>query len=392
MYALEQWAQGSNIFFVRHSSLINITVIVIVIIAVIINFFKYSKLYDNYPKIALLILLFFFYSFISIYWSPRIDLSYAEWGKYWPYFVTFLLASPFLITKDDDLKTIFNVFSIVGGIVVYSLLFHVEWGVRRIVFIGGKFNNELLGNPLAVAQMAGYLFFVYMFTLRKKTPNKVGFFNNLLKCIMAACCLFLIVKSGSRGQLLGLVVTFIVLYPLVYKVTSIKGLFLIAIISFIIGEAILWSLEDFGGEGNRWNQEAMENSMGGRLDNAFLLLNYWYKDPFTLLFGLGNSASFDPRILGIYPHFLPLEVLGEEGLIGFCIYFLILFGVIRSGYKIIKITNLGTSNREYSVVFIAMVCYSFFLSLKQGSLLGNMEFFMAAIILGKYELMINNKQ
>jgi len=392
MYALEQWAQGSNGFFIRHNSLINIVIGSLVLAGVVIKFFKYHQLFKEYPKIVFPILLLFAYSFISIYWADRFDLSIEIWAKYWPYVITFLLLTPLLLTKQDELNPVFNLFIIIGGVIVYGLLFHVEWFHRRIVFVGGRFNNELLGNPLAVAQMAGYLFFVCMFMLRKDVSNKFDYLLAPIKLMVGVICLLLIVKSGSRGQLLGLVATFMLFLPLVYKVTSIKGFVLISIFSFLVIGAIIWGLDEFwGGGSNRWDQKKMEASMGGRFDNAFLLLNHWYKDPLTILVGLGNSASFNPKIIGIYPHFVPFEILGEEGIIGFLIYSIILVNIAKVAVRVFKETKGTILDRQYFVILLSMAFYSFTLSLKQGSLLGNMEFFMAVIMLGKYELILKNK-
>lgn len=384
MYAIEQWAQGSNVFFIRHNSLINIVIGSIVLAGVVIKFFKHHQLFKDYPKVALPILLLFAYSYISIYWTVRIDLSNEIWGKYWPYLVTFLLLSPLLFTKQDEFNLVFKVFVIVGGVVVYALLFHVEWFHRRIIFAGSHFNNELLGNPLAVAQMAGYLFFVCMFMLRKN-EEKISYWLVPIKFLVGVICLLLIVKSGSRGQLLALLATFIILFPLVYKISSFKGILLISIFSILIVSSILWGLDEFWSESSRWNQNEMEKSMGGRFENVFVLLEYWAKDPLSMLFGLGNSASYNPKVIGIYPHFVPFEILGEEGIIGFFIYGIILISIIRISISGINKTKENVVERQFFTILLAMVCYSFFLSLKQGSLLGNMEFFMAALILSKYD-------
>jgi len=360
----------------------------LVLFGVMMKFVKHHQLFKDYPKVAFPILLLFAYSFISIYWTQRIDLSYEIWGKYWPYFITFLILSPLLPAKHDEFKLVFNIFIIIGGLVVYALLFHVEWFHRRIVFVGGRFNNELLGNPLAVAQMAGYLFLICMFMLRKQVDEKFNYLMAFIKLVVGVICLLLIVKSGSRGQLLGLIATFIILFPFVYKITSFKGIALISIFGLLIVGAIVWGLDEFWNESSRWSEEAMQHSIGGRFDNAFVLLSHWYKDPLTILVGLGNSASYNPNILGIYPHFIPFEILGEEGLIGFFVYIMILINIISIARRGFKATKSSIVDRQYLTMFLAMVCYSFFLSLKQSSLLGNMEFFMAVIILGKYELML----
>ena len=108
-----------------------------------------------------------------------------------------------------------------------------------------------------------------------------------------------------------------------------------------------------------------------------------------MLIGLGNSASYDPRILGIYPHFVPLEVLAEEGLIGFGLYITILFCSMRSCLRCFR--NIANEPRERLLLggLVGLYMFTLLLSFKQGSLLGNLEVFMLSIILGRYERILS---
>ena len=115
------------------------------------------------------------------------------------------------------------------------------------------------------------------------------------------------------------------------------------------------------------------------------LVRLAYASPDTLVFGLGNSASYDPHILGFYPHFVPLEVLAEEGLIGFGLYLAILFCSMRSCLRCFR--SIANEPRERLLLggIVGLCMFTLLLSFKQGSLLGNVEFFMLSIILGRCE-------
>jgi hypothetical protein len=387
MYGFEQWSQASNVYFLSHGSLVNIFVGVVVLFAVLLTLVTKGDLFKNYPPVGWLVLCLFLYSFISVQWSPRIDLSYGIWGQYWPYCVTFLILTPLVLKDKRDLESIFNTFLIIGSILVALLAFDVEWFHRRVVLTGGNggfrhYNIESLGNPLAIAQLGGYVFFVSMLT-----RGRANALTLLARYVIAAVCLVLIVRSGSRGQLIGVVVTLLISWPLANKITNLKGFASILIVCFIMFGAIGWALEEFWKGTSRWEDDAMEESMFGRLNNAFLLLDYWQKSILSMLFGLGNSASFDPDILGIYPHFLPLEILGEEGIIGFVIYLVIIVTIIKIVRNVYFDTRDDLSARQDFSILFSMVFYSMLLSLKQGSLLGNMELFTAVILLGKYHVL-----
>ncbi|WAR45344.1 hypothetical protein [Methylomonas rapida] len=390
MYGLEQWAQSNQIIFIEKSWLINIFIGVNALIGFLLMGFKRGNPFKNYPMLAILILILFAYSFISVQWSPRIDLSYDLWRKFWPYLITLLIINPLLFSKHEDIKPVLSYFVIIGGILVYMLAFEVEWFHRRIVLTGGRggfshYLNEQLGNPLTVAQLGGYVFFSAL--LIKEHSIKI---LKILKWPIAALCLVLIIRSGSRGQLIGVFFSLMLTWPLVNKVSNIKGFFTILFLLASITWVVTWSLDEFWKGSSRWKDSEMEQSMGGRFDNAFVLLDHWGRSGIKMFIGLGNSASFDPRILGIYPHFLPFEILGEEGIIGFSLYILILIFLLKTIIRTYKKIKLDIKMNQYAAVLLSMVFYSFLLSLKQGSLLGNMEFFMAAIILAKYEKIVEN--
>jgi hypothetical protein len=385
MYGLEQWAQGNQLIFLTNSALINILIGTNAVIAFTLIVFRGGGAFKYYPSLALLILFLFGYSYISVQWSPRIDLSYGIWHKFWPYLIILLMISPLLFNKIEDFKYVFSSFALVGGILVIMLIFQVDWVDRRIVLTGGiggfkRYTNDQLGNPLTIAQLGGYVFFATI--LIKNHSIKL---LKYLKWPIAATCLILIVKSGSRGQLIGVFISMMLTWPIVNKISSIKGFFSILFLVGSIYSVVLWSLDAFWKDSSRWDDSAMEHSMGGRFDNAFVLLDHWGRSGIHMLIGLGNSASFDPRIIGIYPHFLPFEILGEEGVIGFAIYLLILMSIVRIGFNLYKRVKSVNIVNQYFAVLLSMVIYSFLISLKQGSLLGNMEFFMAAIMLAKFD-------
>lgn len=136
----------------------------------------------------------------------------------------------------------------------------------------------------------------------------------------------------------------------------------------------------------------MEGAMSGRFDNAILLVQLCYRSVETIIFGLGNSAASDPRILGIYPHFVPLEILAEEGLIGFALFGLVLYSTARNAFECHSQLNTTSVDRKVFAALLALFLFTSLLSLKQGSLLGNLEPFMFAIILGKQSKIFSERQ
>ena len=88
----------------------------------------------------------------------------------------------------------------------------------------------------------------------------------------------------------------------------------------------------------------------------------------------------DTRLLGIYPHNVPLEVLTEEGVIGAAIFVLLIAYCFRRT-KLSLQHRLPIEIRNIIVVFAALTLFEFLVSFKQGNLLSSHMFFMSTILL-----------
>src|SRR4029077_14036120 len=167
-----------------------------------------------------------------------------------------------------------------------------------------------------------------------------------------------------------------------------KQFVILGLVVTFLGGATSWAIQEYSSQqsysayGSRWSEQSAQEDISGRLNNAMFLVRLAYESPETVLIGLGNSASYDPRILGIYPHFVPLEVLAEEGLIGFGLYAMIIYFSLRAAFRSFRVVANVPRERLLLGGFVGLYMFTLLLSLKQGSLLGNLEFFMLSIILG----------
>jgi hypothetical protein len=381
MFGLEQWGQATTTYFAQHQTATNFLMGSMLVLALIVQSARKGfAIFAGYPAIGWLTLVLFVYAFISTQWAPRPDISLGLWASRWPSIVTIILLCPLLITADRDLRAANTALALIGGILAILLLFFVKWEARRIVL------NDVLGNPLAIAAMAGLV--VVILILTEPFPRSVLWFP--VKWGFVALALALIVRSGSRGQLLGVLLVCLLCWPISRGLRSVKQFVVLAIVIVFISVAVGWTLQEFWGEEvasgkGRWNEHSAQQDVSGRLVNAMLMVNLASKSPGTFIFGLGNSAAYDHRILGIYPHFLPLEVLAEEGIFGFALYGIILFLTLRSCYKALQLSQGDSDSRMLLGGLLGMYLFTVILSLKQGSLLVNLEPFMLGIGLGRFE-------
>lgn len=381
MFGLEQWGQATHPFFSQHQTFTNFLIGSTLLLAILIKFIKGDKGILKYSPVGWLVLSLFSYALASTIWAPRSDLSQGIWASRGPYVVTFLLLTPLVITHSEDVLVAFKALILMGTALTVLLLLFSSWDSRTIVLEGGS------GNPLAVSQMAGMVALVAILG----DPWRSSRLWQILRWAVVALCLLLVIRSGARGQLLGLVLVSVACWPLSHRVKSVGHVILLIGLMGFLGGVTSLGLQEFWGAkssyyagGSRWSTSAMEGAMADRLAQAFHLLQIWFRSAGTIFFGLGNSAAFDPRILGIYPHFVPLEILAEEGLVGSGIYLLILFLLFRSSHKSLRLLSNDPEERLIFGTLVSLTLFTLILSFKQGSLLGNLEFFMFAIIMDRH--------
>ena len=390
MFGLEQWGQATTTFFVQHQTATNYLIGGILVLAVMVQGVKKGfSLLSDFPPVGWLILALFVYAFASAQWAPRSDISLDLWASRWPYLVIFIVLSPLLITQSRDLRAANIGLLVGGGFLTILLLFFVKWEYRLIV-LGHNF-----GNPLAVSTMAAMV--VLVAVLADPWPESRWWFP--LKWMLIGLCLALVVRSASRGQLLGTLLVSFACWPISRRLANVKQFVILGLVVVFLGGATSWAIQEYssdqqiyGARGNRWNEQSAQEDVSSRLINAIFLVRLAYESPETVLIGLGNSASYDPRILGIYPHFVPLEVLAEEGLIGFGLYLTILFCSIRSCLRCFRSITNNPRERLLLGGLVGLYMFTLLLSFKQGSLLGNLEFFMLSIILGRYERILSRNR
>ena len=388
LFGLEQWGQAKIPILAANSSFTNYIIGSIVATALIVQFLKRKIKIRGYPIAGYLVTFFFLYAYTSSLWAPNVEVSAAQWWKAWPYIITFVICAPFLTGDTPEIEKMLENFILLGFILTLLLLFTVSWENRGVLIEYGSARS--IGNPLATAQMAGNVIIAAVLG-KNLSPIKPW---EIVRWVVVVACIALAVKAGSRGQVISLIIILSLFWAINQRKLSFRTIFSTLAGCTLIGLIIGLFIQEFwGAENVRWSQEQMTKDVSGRFDMALRLLSIWWKGNFfTIIFGLGNSASFDSRIIGIYPHIVPLEILGEEGLLGFLLYILILALVVKSFIKSYFFTRDFPNERMVVVTIAAMLVYAFFLTLKQGNLIGNMDMWMLCIFLLRYGVIVKNKR
>jgi hypothetical protein len=387
IYGLKQWGQTSSPWLAAHGLFTNFAIGGVVLIALIIRKIRGKCVLCNIRPGTWAVIALYGYAIFSLLWTPRADLALNMWSVAYPYVITAVLLAPLAIEDSEDLYRSYLALMIMGGTLVIALLLFAKWGDRGVMITGGA---ELETNPLAIANLGGAVASASLFLRTRWFPSLTW----ILRLLLVAAALAVIVKSGSRGQLLATLATLILMMPVAFQITHARGLVPILIAGAVIVGAAQYSAENYiRRDDDRWSQADATGAASQRWTMGQALLERWRGSAGSVLFGLGNSASFDPDILGSYPHDVPLEILGEEGVVGIVIYIVLNCLALRGLVTGFKLTSGDWGARKLLAVAGANYIFSLITTLKEGNMVGSAEYFMATIILTRMpELLLATRQ
>lgn len=389
---MKQWAQSQNAFFLQYDTLTNYLYAAIVAVGLLGKFMRGGRVLSGYPTAGWLMVSMFIYCAASYFWAlaPNFTIEVMSFNS--PYIVLFALAGPLLVWDDRDAKQGFYATLALGSVILLLLLLTSQIHGREILFVdkyyvGGRKVDR--GNPLAIATMASYVALIGVLM----NFRGVARIWQILRWGVVGVAFVLVVQSGSRGQLFGTLLAGMVFYPMSRRIRNARG-FLVASIGLLVLTAAAGYVfnEIIGGQYSRWQLEQMQSDYeSGRLKPAIKLMTTWLESsPIYWIIGLGSSASWDSSICGFYPHFVPAEVLAEEGIIGFAMWCAIIYVTVRSIIRLNRVVKEMPEQRGLVAAMAALFLLEFLLCFKTGTLLGSTNFFAFSIILGRMELSLGN--
>jgi hypothetical protein len=267
----------------------------------------------------------------------------------------------------------------VGAILCALALVLGNWGARGLIVSGSPLESET--NALAIASMGGTVFVIAVLSLQRYQP----LLKRVLFIVAIPLGLAVMLRSGSRGQLIAAVLAVMVAWPLAYPQKHLGSIVLWMGGLAIVAAVGWWLTQYVAVDSLRWTAEQTSGDVEGRLSGALALLHTAFSNPMTLLFGLGNSSAF--HYLGHYPHVTPLEVLAEEGLVGAALYGGILYIACRTVFRLLRVVSQSSGQhwRASVAVLGALFLFELVLTMKQGSLLSSYFVFVYAMLLNRME-------
>lgn len=382
MFGLEQWGESKISFIANHSSFSNYISFVIVAMAIVLQLYRGRRLRLASFPVHLCIIALFFYSGISLLWTPIPDLAITEWRNQLPYILLIVFVLPQLIEDASDARDGLIGTLIAGSILATCLTFLVEWGYRSIVSDVSALGVVKL--PLAIAQLGAYVFILaIMFRGR-------GLAHGCLTLGLAAISIALVLKTGSRGQMIAMIASAMVFAPMAYGRALSRSYIAALVVVAAMTATIWWSFPGISevfstGDSDRFSADRAVTDYEGRLTIAEALFNHYLNSGLLgMIFGLGSSASFSRDIVGFYVHIVPVEILCELGIVGAGLLLAILLmtarGVVHHMSTLARAPGSATVNRVVATLSALFVC-ELLLSLKEGSLLRDINLFLFPILI-----------
>ena len=376
LFVFEQWAQANHRFFLEHGTLTNMLGGVIVLCAFFVRYFKGPERSEGWSGGAIAIWALFAFAFISVAWSANFETGLALWNSKIPYLGMALLLVPWIVKESKDLMPTYQNLLIVSFVLTGLVYFTTDWTYRGVAIAEGARLQVTRGNPLEVATVGGVLVIVAVLF----SKHRLFGFWGLVRLAAIILGVIVTVRTGTRGQLIASFLVVFVMMLVKNKLTSPKSLVAASFVAIVLASTINFAINHYWGDA-RWGSDVATQDMSGRLDMSLFMLSSWLNaaNPFTIFVGLGNSSGQD--LMGVYPHNVMVEILTEEGLIGFSLIIFLLIRLFSSYLERSRRQQLPADDRQAHYIAIALFLYFFILTFKQGSLLTSHAFFMSAMIL-----------
>jgi hypothetical protein len=389
LFGLKQWGQSASPLLAQYPLLTNVAIGVVAFIAVLRAAFKRSCLFCRLPPAQVYTICLFLYALVSLTWSLDLDDGLITWASAGPYLIVIVFLAPLVIDNLDDLKTAAGWTLVLGGSLCFLAVVFGNWGFRGLALASSIPTGALLEagpeifetNPLALADLGG----IVTVTAATLLLDRKAFFLKTIAICVLPFALAVIIRSGSRGQLVAALPAVLFAASVALRLRGFRAWLALSLLTLLVLGMGWWATSLVDVNKSRWlGLEVATNDVQGRFEMAGAVLNAALAHPLAMFIGLGNSSSF--KLLGIYPHITILEVLAEEGLPGIALYLALLIYAVRGIRRSAQALADDPKRRVALGILAGLFLYELILSWKQGALLGSPYVFCCAIILGRIEL------
>ena len=320
------------------------------------------------------LLLLIVFTFVSIAWSVDQDFAFEHFVQHVPHLFVYGFIGSFCVVSARQLFAGLQVHMLFGTLLLVALQF-CEFGYRGIIATVDGEVVEL--NPLSSASVGAHVAIVGAFMLSRQRLDRMIPFA----LFALAAGIFTIARGGSRGQLIGVILSLFVWMPLSSgsfrgkKLTLFALLILVAVLSIgFIRSSTAMVLRTEG------------HVVSSAKDYRFEIVNetlerFFDGGPSVWLLGHGTTSCWS--FVGQYPHFVAVELLVELGFFGAGIFAVVMLRSFRNCHKLVRETSASVDLRCAFGSVAAMFTFEFLMSCKQGSFYGTGTLFFFSLCLAR---------
>ena len=375
MFGVESFFAAKSTFFVDHSSFANLVILAALVARCLLSFVRGELVNPITTVTWRLSVMLLAFALLTYFWTPKPDRFLENWQRGAPYIVIYLMIIPMMMSSMEVARSTLIWVLGIGAVFTLLLFLACDWDGRGVVLAGqSRFADKRdTAAVLAIAQLGGTMAIIAAL-IRLESRRYV----TVIRWAIVILGLLIIVRTGSRGQTVAAVACIATFLPLHSRSISLRGV--VTVLGSIAAAGLIgyYLYVEYGNQG-RWlhAQTALER----RTDMWQGMLKYWSNDGvFAWFFGLGNASAY--RYVGFYIHNIPIEILCEEGLIGFALFFFLVKRALSNGYLALQVGPLIEPSRfNVLVIFTALFCYEAVLNLKSGSLHSQQLFMLYGIAL-----------
>lgn len=387
LYPLKQLQMTYMGLFAQNSSYFNFLIFGCVLAGVFGNMMRNRDTWGGYfnrPFVVLVVL--YVYVLMGVLYSPVPENAMARVRDGAPYWAMQVLLLPLLFTTLDDVRKTFAP-SLIVGLIACVLFFtnpNASFYAGRLTLNIPMAGVEYRGNPLATAQLGGHIAIIAALMM----PVRAGWLMVLVRSAAIFLGLGMAVAAGSRGQLALALLAIVVFYPMARRVKSLQQFFGTVMGVAVFGLVALFALKIFlsqdAEQAGRWDLSEWGNQAGERSADAMRLFTAWYESPLHWPLGLGtNYFSFLRGEPMSYAHNVLIEIISENGIVGFCIYSTVVWLMVKDARELWGYYRDEPVGRATLACLLAQALFLTLLSYKQGTFVGLPEPYYIWVMLTK---------
>jgi hypothetical protein len=319
---------------------------------------------------------------LTLIWSP----SYASGSELMfqgiPYVILMVILVPLAVNGLGQIAALRKGILVFGTATLATISISPEftyWG-GRLVF---QFSSEARTNPLALGELGGLMLLAA--TLDSTERRTLG--NRLLRGTAITVGLIGMLQSGSRGQLVGAVLTAIAFIPVARSIVNFRRFATTALVvlTLLVVVPLLASKLLEATALNRWDAADIQGASAGRLENILDIFNVWARNPLAWIIGLGANAFSTVTDAGSegWIHNLPAEITFEYGAIGVLLFGVAITSAFRDSVWLFGRFREDPSKRADLAFLLGATAFELFLTQKQSHLWGDISLFALMCIISR---------